>query len=61
MQASDILFRCSGLGYLMTEPQGKSNFQKWEDACVNWALYVEQYANMKNKETATAQKKKYSN
>lgn len=57
MNFSNQLFRCSSLGYLMTEPKGKSNFEKWEEACINLGRYRSEYENIKNKETKTAAKK----
>lgn len=32
MDFSKQLFRCSSLGYIMSEPKEKSNLEKWEDA-----------------------------
>lgn len=58
MNADNILFHPHYLGEIMTEPQGKSNYDKWTEACFNVGKYESQYADMKNKETATAQKKK---
>lgn len=57
MNADKILFRCSSLGHIMTEGVGKTNFEKWEDACASYTKAKEDYALMKNKETITAKKK----
>lgn len=57
MNVEEILFRCSSNGYLMIEPQGKSNAEKLQDAYTNLGLWQGQYDGFKNKETATAKKK----
>lgn len=57
MSAQKILFHPHYLGELMTEPQGKSNYDKWSEAKSNLQLWSSQYADMKNKDTATARKK----
>ncbi len=57
MESDNILFRCSSLGKLMTEPQGKSNAEKYADACVSLGKYQSDFENMQNKETKTAAKK----
>lgn len=57
MESSSLLFRSSANGYLMTEPQGKSNLEKWLEACANLDKYRADYDAMKNKETKTAKNK----
>jgi len=52
-----ILFRCSQLGKLMTEPQGKSNAEKFSEACTLLNKYTSDFDLMANKETKTALKK----
>ena len=52
-----ILFRCSQLGKLMTEPQGKSNAEKFSEACTLLNKYTSYFYLMANKETKTALKK----
>lgn len=54
---NEILFRCSSLGKLMTESQGKSNAEKYADACVSLGKYQSDYDLIGNKETKTAAKK----
>ena len=49
-----VLFRCSSLGYLMTDSREKTNLEKYNDACESVSKKQEQYANAKNKETKTA-------
>lgn len=41
----------------MTNPRGKSNIEKYNEAVSNFAKYQQDYADMKNKETKTAEKK----
>jgi hypothetical protein len=53
----DIKFRCSSLGKIMTNQQGKSNLEKYNEAVESLEKYKFEYAEMKNKETKTAQKK----
>lgn len=57
MEANNIKFRASGTGYIMTNPLGKSNYEKWADACVLLGKYQGEFDQMKNKETKTAQNK----
>lgn len=52
-----LLFRSSSQGSLMTNPRGKSNLDKYNEAVANFAKYQQDYADMKNKETKTAAKK----
>jgi len=54
--ANEIKFRCSGLGYIMTNPRGKSNKEKYAEACISLGKYKDEYSKM-NAETKTAQKK----
>lgn len=56
MNANQIKFRCSSLGHLMTEPIGKSNMQKWDDAKEYAAKLAAEYHQLANKETKTAAK-----
>ncbi len=51
-----VLFRCSSLGYLMTDNREKTNLEKYNDAVEAVSKKQEQYANAKNKETKTALK-----
>lgn len=53
----DIKFRCSSLGKIMTNPQGKSNLEKYNEAVESLEKYKFDYAEIKNKETKAAQKK----
>jgi|SRR6185369_12535294 len=55
--ADIILFRASSNGHLMVEPKGKSNFEKWEDACINLGMWQSQYENFKDKNCKSAIKK----
>lgn len=48
--ADDILFRCSSLSHLMVDPQGKTNYEKWEDACVLLGKVQSDYDNLKTKD-----------
>lgn len=48
--ANQIKFRCSSLGYIMTDPRGKSNIEKLEDAKASLASTQEKYASLKTKE-----------
>jgi len=52
-----VLFRCHGLGQIMTNPQGKSNLEKFVEAKENLAKYQKEYQAIVNKETKTAQNK----
>lgn len=54
--ANNIKIRCSALGAVMTDPKGKSNEEKYQDACINLGKYKDEYSRM-NPETKTAQKK----
>lgn len=56
IDANEILFRCSSLGYLMTEPQEKSPAEKYFEAYNKLKTYREQYQAM-NPATKTAVKK----
>ncbi len=49
-EIDEILFRCSSLGHLMTEPKGKSNYEKWEDACILLGKTKAQYDALKTKD-----------
>ena len=55
--ADDILFRCSSLHKLMTEPQGKTNAQKYKEAIQSLELNRAEYMDIVNKQTKTAIKK----
>jgi hypothetical protein len=55
--AEEILFRCSGLGYLMTDPQGKAPAEKLVEANERLKKYTLDYAAMLNKGTQTAMNK----
>lgn len=55
--ANNILMRCSCLGYLMTEPQGKSPKQKYTEALEAIGKAKDEYDATLNKNTKTAQKK----
>ncbi len=48
-ELDEILFRCSSLGHLMTEPKGKSNYEKWEEACALLAKTKASYEALKTK------------
>ena len=52
--ANNILFRCSALGSIMTEPQGKSNLQKYLDKRQQHQDAITKYEAIKNKQTKTA-------
>lgn len=52
--ANEILFRCSSLGHIMTEPQGKSNLEKYTEAKANADKNYVKYSEAKNKETKSA-------
>lgn len=54
MNANEILFRASGIGYLMTEPQGKTNSEKYYEALAQVDVYKKQYSDTVNKGTKTA-------
>lgn len=55
--ADSILFRCSSLGYIMTEPLGKSNLEKYNDEVAKLAKLKAEYEGIANKETKTAANK----
>ncbi len=55
--ANEILFRCSSLGYLMTDPTGKSAEEKYNDAVDSLKKLEEEYSLTANKETKTAKAK----
>lgn len=57
MKPSDIRIRCSSLGYVMTEPKEKSPYEKWDETKAALGQAKAAYAEMKNKDTATAKKK----
>lgn len=64
MDFSNQLFRCSSLGYIMSEATGKTNSQLYQEACLNVHTYSEknkkykaEYDAIKNKETKTADNK----
>jgi len=46
----EIRFRCSSLGHLMTDPKGKSNYDKWSDACMLLVKTQSSYDNLKTKD-----------
>lgn len=52
-----LLLRSSSQGAFMTNPKGKSNLEKYNEAVSNYAKYQQDYADMKNKETKTAKNK----
>lgn len=52
--ANQILFRASGNGHLMTEPQGKTNMQKYLDVCDALKNAELSYSMTVNKATKTA-------
>lgn len=52
-----LLFRASSQGALMTNPRGKSNLEKYNEACMSFAKYQQDYSDIKKKETKTAEKK----
>lgn len=53
----NVLFRCSSLGHLMTDPQGKTNMEKYLGAVAALSKHREDYAAIQNKTTKTAIKK----
>lgn len=57
LNADSILFRCSSLGYIMTEPLGKSNLDKYNDEVAKLAKLKAEYEAISNKETKTAKNK----
>jgi len=52
----NFTFRCSSLGKIMTNPKGKSNKQKLEEAHSSFAEKASAYEASSNKETKSAQK-----
>jgi hypothetical protein len=52
----NFTFRCSSLGKIMTNPKGKSNKQKLEEAYSSFAEKAAAYEASANKETKAAQK-----
>jgi len=46
MDFSKLLFRCSSLGYLLSETREKSNYQKWLDAKANYSKLLDEKNNM---------------
>lgn len=59
MKPSDIKFRASSVGYIMTEPKEKSPYDQWNDTKAALGEAKAAYEKM-NKETVTAKKKKAS-
>lgn len=51
-----LTFSCHSLGKLMTQPKGKSNIDKYNDAVEALASSKAKYAEINNKDTATAKK-----
>lgn len=56
--SNSVLFRCSSLGYLMTDNREKSNIEKYNDIIDAISKKQNQYADCKSKETKTAIKLK---
>ena len=56
MDFSKHLFRCSSLGHLMTDPQGDSNFVKWQKACAKHSDMIANAPNRYNKDGVTQSK-----
>lgn len=54
MKASDIKFRCSSLGYLMTDTQGKSNLELWISARDNYMKAKKNYNSISDKKSKLA-------
>jgi len=54
---SNTLIRCSAIGQIMTEPRGKSNMEKYNDAVSLLREEEAKYGNMLNKELKSAQNK----
>jgi hypothetical protein len=52
--ADEILFRCSGLGYIMTEPKEDTPREKYGKAIINLAKLECEYEEIVNKTTKTA-------
>lgn len=57
MDFSQHLFRCSGWGHLMTDPKGKTNAEKYEEAKEKAAKLAFEYDGIENKKTKTAANK----
>lgn len=55
MTAQEILFRCSGLGNLMTEPKGKTPKEQYNELIINRNKWQNDYSLIANKNTKTAQ------
>jgi len=54
---SKTLIRCSALGQIMTNPKGKTNLDKYNDALQELAVEQAKYDEMPNKSLKTAIKK----
>lgn len=54
INTNDILFRCSSLGYLLTEGKEKSNLEKYIEAKAASIKYTTEYNALQNKATKTA-------
>ena len=52
-----LIFRCHYSGELMTDPRGKSNRQKYDEAAAKLLKYEADYSGMSNKETKAAANK----
>jgi hypothetical protein len=50
-------FTSSNIWKLMTDPKGKTPFEKWEEALIQLGKWESEYENTKNKETKTAKEK----
>jgi hypothetical protein len=57
MDFSNHKFRCSSLGKIMTDPRGKSPWEKWSEAHTMLTKVRAEYDELANKETKSAQKK----
>ncbi len=55
--ANEILFRCSSLGHLMTDPMGDTPEEKYNKAVLSLKKHEEDYSLIVNKTTKTAIKK----
>lgn len=55
MNFNEYEFRCHALGHIMTNPKGKSNLQKYQEAEEAYDLAREKYRNLANKGTKTAE------
>lgn len=52
--AEEILFRCSGLGHILTNPKGKTAKEKFDEAKKSLDSLTSQYGALVNKSTKTA-------